>query len=524
MILSSPVRGPHKVAVGLFALVWLSIVWFGSWQFNPNNATRLFAAISLVEQHKATIDEFRTMTIDKAEFGDHVYLDKAPGTTLMAMPAVGIANLLTGTTSASYPRRINNGGFSDFMQLRLRLAVAMSVAIITALAAVLLFDLATGITGSPQAGLVTALGYALATPVWGWSTTLFGHAPVGALLLIATWAIWRGTSGEREPERAANRWNPAIRNQARDHKESRAGCVSVETQPALARWRYPLIAGGALGWAVVVEYPAVISATPIILWVIWRTRHLAWPIRARLFGLAAAAASLVALLPLICYNEIAFGTVFRVGYSGVVGFDGMNQGLFGLTYPKLSVLGEITFGTARGLFWLAPILFLAPYGVARLIRAPETRDLGILAAAIIVIILLYNASYVYWDGGASTGPRHSIPMVGFLALGIAPLWRDWRATGRGWIAGLIGSGMFLNLAVAAVEIAAPGEFPFPLVNPILKRFMRGEIRDLPGEYWGWPPALGLLPWLVVAVPLLVWIVRQAGLPARAPADIQPVLA
>lgn len=489
MILSSPVRGPHKMALGLFALVWLSIIWFGSWQFNPNNSTRLFAAISLVEQHKATIDEFKMLTIDKAEFGQHVYADKAPGMTLMAMPAVAIGNALTGTTSATWPRKIDNQDFSGFMQLRLRLAVAMSTAVITALAAVLLFDLATGITGSPRAGLVTALGYALATPVWGWSTTLFGHAPVGALLLIATWAIWRGTSGERE----------------------------------MARWRYPLIAGGALGWALVIEYPTVISATPIVIWVLWRTRHLAWPLRARLFGLAAAA-GIAALLPLICYNEIAFGTLFKVGYSGVVGFDGMNQGFFGLTYPKLAVLGEITFGTARGLFWLAPILFLAPFGVAQLIRAPETRDLGILAAAITVVVLLYNASYVYWDGGFSTGPRHSIPMVGFLALGIAPLWRDWRATGRGWIAGLIASGMFLNLTVAAVEIAAPSEFPFPLANPILKGFMHGEVHDLPGEYWGWRPEIGLLLWLVIAAPLLVWIVRQAGLPARAPADIQPVLA
>lgn len=486
---SSPVRGPHKVALGLFALVWLSIIWFGSWQFNPNNSTRLFAAISLVEQHKATIDEFRTLTIDKAEFGNHVYLDKAPGMTLMAMPAVAIADLLTGETSASHPRRINNDGFSGFMQLRLRLAVAMSTAILTALAAVLLFDLATGITGNPQAGLVTALGYALATPVWGWSTTLFGHAPVGALLLIATWAIWRGTSGERE----------------------------------LARWRYPLIAGGALGWALVIEYPTVLSAIPIGIWTLWRTRHLAWPLRARLFGLAAAA-GVAALLPLIAYNEIAFGTLFKVGYSGVVGFNGMNQGFFGLTYPKGAVLWEITFGTARGLFWLAPILFLAPFGIVKLIRTPETQDLGLLCATIIVIVLLYNASYVYWDGGFSTGPRHSIPMVGFLALGIAPLWQGWRATGRGWIAGLIGSGMFLNLAVAAVEIAAPSEFRFPLVNPILKGFMRGEINDLPGEYWDWSPALGLLPWLAIAVPLLVWIIRQASLPVAAPADIQPVLA
>ncbi len=55
MSISGPVRGPHNVALGLFALVWLSIVWFGSFEYNPNNATRLFAAISLVENHDATI-------------------------------------------------------------------------------------------------------------------------------------------------------------------------------------------------------------------------------------------------------------------------------------------------------------------------------------------------------------------------------------------------------------------------------------------------------------------------------------
>ena len=65
------------IVIGL--LVWSSCAWFGSWEGNPNNATRLFAAISLVEDGDATIDEFSGLTIDKATFGGHVYLDKAPG-------------------------------------------------------------------------------------------------------------------------------------------------------------------------------------------------------------------------------------------------------------------------------------------------------------------------------------------------------------------------------------------------------------------------------------------------------------
>ena len=38
-------RGSHGIAAALFALVWLSCVWFGSWPFNPNNATRLFGPV-----------------------------------------------------------------------------------------------------------------------------------------------------------------------------------------------------------------------------------------------------------------------------------------------------------------------------------------------------------------------------------------------------------------------------------------------------------------------------------------------
>jgi len=478
---TTPVRAPHKLAFGLFVLVWISTVWFGSSPYNANNSTRMFAAVSLVEQGDATIDEFADLTIDKAKFGRHTYLDKAPGMTIMAMPAVWAADRVTGRTATRMSKDIGSEEFWDYLRLRLRIAVATTVAVLTAFAAVLLLDLATGITGSPRAGFVTALSYALATPVWGWSTTLFGHAPVGALLLIATWAIWRGTAGDRE----------------------------------LRRLRYPVMAGLALGWALVVEFPAVIPAFPIGLWALWRTRAIAWPVRARLFGVTMAA-GVVALLPLLAYNHIAFGTPFKVGYQGVVGFNGMQQGFFGLTYPKAEVLWQIVFGTERGIVWLAPVLLLAPFGLTRLIRAPETRDLGWLCATITVAVLLYNAAYVYWDGGHSTGPRHSLPMVGFLCLGIAPLWQSWNATGKGWLAGLIGSGLFINFGVAACEIAAPHGYRFPLIDPVMTRLFRGEVNTVAGEYWGWQGGLGLVPYLVVAVPLLGWLIRLAILsPAKA---------
>ncbi|HEX7655466.1 MAG TPA: hypothetical protein VF404_00570, partial [Sphingomonas sp.] len=90
-----------RLAALLFVLVWLSGAWFGSDELNPNNATRMFAAISLVEHHDATIDEFGALTIDKADFGGHTYMDKAPGMTLMAVPIVAATNWVTGTSATA---------------------------------------------------------------------------------------------------------------------------------------------------------------------------------------------------------------------------------------------------------------------------------------------------------------------------------------------------------------------------------------------------------------------------------------
>ena len=467
-------RGPHGVAIGLFLLVWFSCIWFGSYEGNPNSATRMFAAISLVENGDATIDEFETLTIDKAEFDGHIYTDKMPGMTLLAIPSVWFADMITGQRSDGFRYGLRDPAFGDFLRLRQLLTIATTSAVLIALAAVLLLDMATGITGSAKAGLVAALTYAMATPAWGWSTTLFGHAPVGALLMIATWAVWRGTSGPREK----------------------------------ARLRYPVMVGATLGLALLIELTAIFPATVIGLWAIWRTRTLATPEKMRLAGVTALA-GVVLLSPMLVYNQIAFGQWFRIGYQGVVGFDGMNQGLFGLTYPRMDILFQLIAGPHRGLIFVTPILILAPIGLARMIRTPATRDLGVMASALAIVMLLYNASYFYWNGGYSTGPRHAMPAMAFLALGLGPLWAGSGRTARRWIGALLAVSAFINLAIAAAEITAPDYIAFPLWDPILKHFLELQIRTVPSDWWGWKTGFGLALYLVVALPLAWMIWRGA---------------
>ncbi len=461
----------------LFALVWLSCIWFGSWAFNPNSATRLLAATAIVEQGDARIDSFADMTIDKAMFDGHVYMDKAPGMTLMALPWVALTNALTRQSSADVPHRLFDPSAEAFLALRMRVAIAFTSAILTALAAIALLQLGTGITGSRNAGLFGAIGFAFGTTMWGWSTTYFGHAPTTALLAIALWAVWRGTGGGA----------------------TRTG-------------RYALIAGLALGWAVVIEHSAILTGAPVALWALWRIRG--WePHRiARATGLALAG-GIVASIPLFAYNLAVFGHPFQTGYSGVVGFEGMQQGLFGLTYPKPDILWDILGGKRRGIVWVAPVLVLAPFGIWTLLRDPKSRDIGVMAAAGTVIAFLYHASYVYWDGGNATGPRHALPAIAYLAIGLAAFWASANRTEKWLGGGFLVVSVGLNLAIAAAEILAPNYYVAPVTQHIIPKFLDGDIRTLPNEFWGWSPWAGLglylaLAGLLVALLARAWLLEQ----------------
>lgn len=460
----------RRIRIALFLLVWIGAAWFGSWEFNPNNSTRLFAAVAMVERHDARIDDFAALTIDKAEFGGHVYLDKAPGMTLMALPAVALADAATGERATDFARSLDDPGLARFLRLRLRLAAASGPALLTAVASVLLFDMALALTGSAAAALFAALGYALGTPIWGWSTTIFGHAAVAALYVIAAWSGWRAT---------------------------RRGSGTAA-----------LLAGAALGWAVVVEYPAVLAGGAVAAWIVWRARRR--PDRWWLLALAAIGGT-VALLPLPAYNLWAFGTPFRVAYSGVHGFDGMRHGLFGLGMPRPVVLWEILFGVRRGLAWVAPVLVLAPPGLVRLARS-EARDRAWMAGAVVAVVLLVNAAYVYWDGGNSTGPRHAMPMVGLLALGLAPFWAGLASRGtRLAAAGVLALSMAINAVVAAAEIVAPPEYRFPLWSAVIDgRFRHGDLRTWPSEWWGWSTWAGFVALVVPATFVVLWLARACG--------------
>jgi hypothetical protein len=193
-----------------------------------------------------------------------------------------------------------------------------------------------------------------------------------------------------------------------------------------------------------------------------------------------ALGGVLGLLPLLVYDQLAFGSPFTLGYSKVVGFGGMQQGFFGITWPHPSILVELLFGLYRGLLPLSPVLVLVPVGLYVMWREPNTR---IAAGAILFVLCSFfwiNASYYYWNGGWSTGPRHLVPMLPLCCLALAFAWpRAFWARTVALV--LLAASLVLSLICAVAGMFAPSDFSNPLIDFLLPRFLTPVklLRSLP---------------------------------------------
>jgi len=408
----------------LFVLLFASFAYFyqaGGW--NQNSRFDLVRAIT--NEGTLNIDPFMRSTGDKAFHDGHYYSDKAPGIGLTAVPLVAAVRPIY---------RAFGGDPETYEGLALLsyLSTVATAGLFTALAGVSLFTLCLELGTSYGAALFAALTFAVATPIWTLATIFIGHAFAAAMLVLAFAAAMRIDAAD--PSR-----------------DLRLGAT----------------VGFAAGWATVSEFPA---AVPAILLAGLAAVQAAPLGRARatriLAALGVGAVSCAAAL--MAYQYACFGSPFHLAYSSEIGYEGMQQGVFGVTLPKAIRLRRILFGEYRGLLPIAPTLAVAPIGLAlmtwvRLRSDPANemvarrRRAAIVASAIAVYFILLNASYAYWEGGWSYGPRHASPAIPFLCVGLAMLWTLARAPGRAALAAL-------SIYGAAVTVIAVTTMPLPPAN------------------------------------------------------------
>jgi hypothetical protein len=432
----------------------LGLVLFASYAYfyeagGWNQNTRVDLVRAIVEQGTIRIDDYQNNTGDRSTFDGHYYADKAPGASFVAVPAVAAARAVLGWT----------GHQTDTRAAVESLAYVATVAasgLPAAIACVCLFFLARRLGASESAATLAAVALGLATPFWAYATLLYGHALAAACLMAALLAADR----LRDP----------------------GGSAARETGLGLA-------VGLAAGWAVVTEFPAAIAA--VILAVLALANAATARSRVVRVGAGIVVGAGVCAAVLLAYQHAAFGSAFHLSYASEENPDLLRRGFFGITAPKPSIMFELLFGAYRGLLPLAPVLVVAPIGLWLLMRSPSMRRTGVAAAILFVAAFLLNAAYEHWEGGWSYGPRQIGTALGFLAMGLAPLWTVARARARAMLMTLVLVGIASSLVAVSTTAQPPADYARPMRELLWPAFRAGnlslntqsiDVRDVPG---GW---------------------------------------
>jgi len=448
-----------KFACAVFVFLFGTFSLFSQAAHNPNIVSRLALTTAVVQNGSIVINGYEDMTFDKAFRDGKYYTDKAPMLSFLAIPAAAAFNAIAPVTwgDASSKRFWAYAWF----------CTVFSVGLISAAAGAALSLTVLSKTKSYPAAVLSACVYGLATPMLGWSTAFFGHAPAAAMVLLA-WVL--------------------------------LDCAEGRARRA--------VGGALLGLAVSLEYTAVVPAAVIgaILFArLWIAQGFQ---RAVLDYAIATFAGLAVVSPILVYNQVAFGGPFSLGYAHLQAFEEMQRGLFGITTPKPWIAWELLFGRMRGLLWCAPAFFALALGVWYAWRSETYRHLALASVLIFAWYLLSNAGYAYWNGGYSTGPRHMTGMFGMLCLCFGLVWPQMPQPARQVSYLLFGIGAVISIAAAAVDMAAPDHIADPIFTYILPKFFAGQLQTTV-FYWFFEFAglLNLLP-LAALGAALAWYVRR----------------
>lgn len=159
----------------------------------------------------------------------------------------------------------------------------------------------------------------------------------------------------------------------------------------------------------------------------------------------------------IGYHTKCFGSPFTLpnkfqnpAWLDLKGNDDALWGIFH-SYPQPKILFELVFGVSRGLLFTQPwILLIFGFGVVHFFRPRNRRlqglwwfyPLNLLFVSSLFLLLIMNASFGGWHGGATNGPRYLTPIMLVGGLLAGAIWDHSHRFVQKLLLGTVGFGVF----------------------------------------------------------------------------------
>jgi hypothetical protein len=443
------------------AIAYLYVVPYFPRIRSANELPRAYLVQAIVEDHTFAIDRGVARwgaTADVSPSGGHHYSNKAPGSSLLAVPVYAAVRAVAGAPGLG----------ATLWICRVFAGIVPMLAFLW-----LLWGFLARFAPDPDVRRLVIVGYALGSLAMTYSILFYSHQ-LGAICIAGAWIL------------------------ALDVADGRRGLAAM------------VVAGFLAGAAPLVDYQAVFAALPVAVHVLVRLarRPGLW----RAVGAAIAGAALP-IAVLLVYHAICFGSPWRTGYDASTTFAMFHQqGFLGITKLR----GEAFWGSLgrpdNGLLALSPWWLLALPGLVALWRRGE-RGTAAVAASAAVIYVLFISSINFWRGGWGVGPRYIAAMLPFLLPPVAALLQGWlgRPVRLGLAAGLIGVGVAIYVLSSATFPYWPDSVRHPLYDVTFRLLGDNLVAPNLGSALGIAGIAGIAPYLAAAFGVLgVVIVRLAG--------------
>ncbi len=359
--------------------------------FNVQIVSRLAPVVNYILKGTFSLSDFANNTVDKSYYGGIYYTDKPIGQTLLALP-IGLVI-----------KNIFNRNLEDQLVLYNKIhdiAPLLLVTLLFVISSIYMYWICRRIYKKRISAVFSFLSYWLASLAYLWSNTFFAHSMTSSFILIIFCLSYHINFIE---------------------KDMRNNFIKDETLLFLF--------GLSCGILFSIEIQSIIPILILLIQLVIgnflsfeKKKYLLF----KKIVIYILLGSLVGYFPSLLYYKNIYNSLFYISYFDVVGFEGMKQGFYGLTSFKTSVFLQVLFGEYRGLVRFSPISILYPLSIFLMFFIKDLSKFKkffvLLPIIFIIIFYIYlNSSYIYWHGGASTGPRHLVAITSIASLTLGSL-------------------------------------------------------------------------------------------------------